>query len=739
MMKQDVEILESHLRESPYIRIISNHPENGGDEEDDLGFEDYEENVDVDIPQQPGAYMGSYQQHGYADAGQPYQNYAAGAQGNLGQQAQLQGYQRPQQQGQIPGQRHPQQSAYYAQGGEFEQHNLQQVKVQGSQGYQQYEQVGVQGQNHPAHNPQVGQQSVGYGKSTTMPAQAGGNFKQQHQQQQNFGSQGQQFNQPGFKGQGGQMAGYGVQNQPVQGQGLVQQPPQGATQATRKMQQHGAEVPLQHQPHLAMKQPAPMMQHSQKDNRFEVEADPHMLEHPAGKAGPGGFQARGQQQRRAEHDQYQMPTQLPAGSGQHQNFSGPQQPNIAGGKPTLNNPPNQYYQKPRQEHYGGKGPYQKPVLQTEKTRQPGQAAQFMGSQPSDGSFRDFPQQHNSGDSGSYYSSHHQSSAQSIDYSGSQPSYKPVHQQQSNLYTFPQQPFEQAQPVSSKKFGQPAKVANQQVQLAQQQQSGTKKQSGQREAANLGNQTGYVPPGQANAQQQGTNQAQSGPAKGSKDPRKPPNVFDDNIMEVPRTISEQPKTITDDQLGSSSWINPNVPYEKFIDDTVENINRKPGFNRQKKKCQERKKKLEDYLQSLAAAGKTPEDEEEDLVAHGSQEKDIKPFEGQPGKKMELDFGDSVSSASSHEEQQKVAGLAQVEEGEEEYPDIDSSDHDSDEPDEVNHNESGENLQGKSSGEKQDPSKSPQKEQSKAESAQDSGKDSKQESVTKVKQAEIPADS
>jgi hypothetical protein len=43
---------------------------------------------------------------------------------------------------------------------------------------------------------------------------------------------------------------------------------------------------------------------------------------------------------------------------------------------------------------------------------------------------------------------------------------------------------------------------------------------------------------------------------------------------------------------------NLPKERFIDDTVENINRKPGFNKAKKKCTRRAQLLEEYLRGLA---------------------------------------------------------------------------------------------------------------------------------------------
>lgn len=49
---------------------------------------------------------------------------------------------------------------------------------------------------------------------------------------------------------------------------------------------------------------------------------------------------------------------------------------------------------------------------------------------------------------------------------------------------------------------------------------------------------------------------------------------------------------------------NLPKERFIDDTVENINRKPGFNKLKKKSTRRAQLLEEYLKGLAAGGGEP---------------------------------------------------------------------------------------------------------------------------------------
>jgi hypothetical protein len=51
----------------------------------------------------------------------------------------------------------------------------------------------------------------------------------------------------------------------------------------------------------------------------------------------------------------------------------------------------------------------------------------------------------------------------------------------------------------------------------------------------------------------------------------------------------------------------TPNEKFIDDTVENINKKPGFNRSKKKSNNRQRKLEEYILSHAKMSDTQQEE------------------------------------------------------------------------------------------------------------------------------------
>ncbi len=724
MMKQDVEILESHLRESPYIRIISNHAENDHDEED-LGFEDYEDQEQIDIAQQQGSYNSPYQQQEYDNPNQPFQGY--GGHARFPQQEQQHGYQR--QQGQTQA-HHQQQAGFYQQGSEFQQQTLPHMKAQSGQGYPAYEQDVAQGALHHPGSLE-GSQGAGFRKQV----QTQGAFKQQHILNQ----QGQTFNQATFKGNAPQAGNYGVQAQPSQSQGYIQ-PQHMAQQGARGHQNQPVDTSLQHHPQQVRKQPQSMVPQAQKDIDFEMEHTIHPSGYSAGKVGTAGFQNRGNpQQWKQEQDSMQLSShlspQVTAGASQNQTYPINPQQNFSGGnKPTLNNPPNQYYQKPRQEYYGGKGPYPKQGAQPEKFRQQGPGSHYTGGQQQrEASFGEFPQQQHSGDSGSYYSSQYQSSAQSIEYASGQQSYQSINQQ--GGYNNPQQGPDQTKP-NSKKYSQQIKPANQPVPVAQQ-QSGVKKQPGARDIVAT-NQASYTPSGPIGVQHSGSHQLQQQGGKKEKDQRRSKNnQFDDNIMEVPRTISDQIKTVTDDQLGSSSWINTNVPYEKFIDDTVENVNRKPGFNRQKKKFSERQKKLEEYLQQMKEAGKSPYDDDDLVVIQKSTDKEgtreIKPFEG---KKMELDFGDSASSASSHEEQQKIAGLAQVEEGEEEYPDIDSSDRDSDENEEDEDFEDHDEKQ--LSSEQKNPSRDSQKVHSKS-SAKDSQKESNPDPTQQVKHAEVPTDS
>lgn len=79
-MKQDMEILESQLRESRFIRIISNVADNGHD--DDMPYEEYEDPDIVEVGQHAsirpiagGNYQQFPQQVAYTDMGQVQQGY----------------------------------------------------------------------------------------------------------------------------------------------------------------------------------------------------------------------------------------------------------------------------------------------------------------------------------------------------------------------------------------------------------------------------------------------------------------------------------------------------------------------------------------------------------------------------------------------------------------------------------------------------------------------------------------
>lgn len=76
-----MEILESQLRESHYIRIISNVPDNGHD--DDMPYEEYEDPDIVELGQHAGARPiggGNFQQFpqhgGYTEMGQAQQGFS---------------------------------------------------------------------------------------------------------------------------------------------------------------------------------------------------------------------------------------------------------------------------------------------------------------------------------------------------------------------------------------------------------------------------------------------------------------------------------------------------------------------------------------------------------------------------------------------------------------------------------------------------------------------------------------
>lgn len=295
------------------------------------------------------------------------------------------------------------------------------------------------------------------------------------------------------------------------------------------------------------------------------------------------------------------------------------------GKPSLNNPPNQYYQKPTHDSYGPKGGQTK-----------------MGERHQN------PRAYQAAQADSYRDQHQAYSLKSYEQMPdkyNQPGYDQG-QQKGAPYGH--------QSVESKRGGK-----------QQPQAGGSKKKPDPKQ-----------PPRGSDGSQGSQNQL---PVSNQKTQRKPPNVFDDNIMDIPRTL-ETTKTLTDETPGSGSWINPSALHEKFIDDTVENVNRKPGFNRQKKTHHGRQKKLEEYLRKVEETGEVEEIEGADAELNAEDQSDDNSpnnlYEGAgSSKKMELDFGDSRSSASSQDKNPKSSVLPEVAEGEEEFPDMDSSDRDS----------------------------------------------------------------
>ena len=106
------------------------------------------------------------------------------------------------------------------------------------------------------------------------------------------------------------------------------------------------------------------------------------------------------------------------------------------------------------------------------------------------------------------------------------------------------------------------------------------------------------------------------------------------------------------MPTTSWLQGAAsPNEKFIDDTVENINRKPGFNRSKKKKYDRDRKLEEYL---ARVDSQAEIERKDSGTSSQKKSDggqkeagdkAKQRNVNPKKNPNLDFGFEVEEGES----------------------------------------------------------------------------------------------
>lgn len=123
------------------------------------------------------------------------------------------------------------------------------------------------------------------------------------------------------------------------------------------------------------------------------------------------------------------------------------------------------------------------------------------------------------------------------------------------------------------------------------------------------------------QQQGPGQAQQWAGKGNKKGMRDdgsvssqsigqsagPESFSGSINPSSQLHPQRRGNPIDSQDFGSPAISPapakdaNLPRERYIDDTVENINRKPGFNPNKKKLNRRAQLLEEYLKTLGAGG------------------------------------------------------------------------------------------------------------------------------------------
>jgi hypothetical protein len=67
--------------------------------------------------------------------------------------------------------------------------------------------------------------------------------------------------------------------------------------------------------------------------------------------------------------------------------------------------------------------------------------------------------------------------------------------------------------------------------------------------------------------------------------KKPQTYEEMVEKTPKSLNPELRGLASEEIGmtTTSWLQgAAAPNEKFIDDTIENINRKPGFNRLKKK-------------------------------------------------------------------------------------------------------------------------------------------------------------
>ena len=522
LIQQEVELLESQLRDSPFIRIVGNFPEH-------KIHEDLESDYDNGNGNGHSSSNGNGNGNGYSSSNgngnghsehngengyeehfdpqylNPHGNYQGYPQQPQVPQHQQKVYQPPFQEGHHQMGPTPHKGEYY--------------------GQQQPEYGGHQGA--PAPKPHHGQTGMGYGNFDKP--QMGGNTQQpelyEKPGQQFKGQQGQIYNvqpQPGMHHPTGQQPHGGAQQHAYPTHGGPQTYPPGYPQGSGQHHQ-----PIQNQPpHPKKMQPAyegqtlnPPLQQQPPTRPPGPMNPPHPKEKATEEFRQPGFRG-GQGQ---EFQGGQPGFQPRPGYNQPQE---PQQYHSKGAKANINNPPSQYYGKGKPDYY--KGGYQKPESQSSSRmgHQQGYYDQYGNYDP-------------------YYStSYFDSSAKSQEFG---PSHGGSHQKQS-------QHSEQNYPS----YDKPGKGERKPKQPA-----------------------ATEPTIKKNPKQQPAPQ----PPKESNPPKKPPTYEEMMSDKTPKSLVRDDRgLIMSEEIGqtTTSWLQGAAsPNEKFIDDTVENINRKPGFNRLKK--------------------------------------------------------------------------------------------------------------------------------------------------------------
>lgn len=317
----------------------------------------------------------------------------------------------------------------------------------------------------------------------------------------------------------------------------------------------------------------------------------------------------------------------------------PQQYHSKGAKANINNPPSQYYNKGKPDYY--KGGYQKEHAGTHSGPRMGQQ---HGHYDEYGNYEPY-----------YPASYYDPSAKSQDVSSMQSGHPKSQQQFAE-----QPPFAYDKQKPDRRPKQPA---------------ATEPTIRKQPKANL--------PGNKDAP-----------------PSKRSQTYEEMAEKTPKSLAPAHRGIgMSDDIGltTTSWLQgvegAAAPNEKFIDDTVENINRKPGFNRLKKKKFDRDRKLEEYRAKMKqqeteqAQGARKESDASSQKKSDGGEKEAgetaKPRNVDPKKKPNLDFGveidegESESHEGSEPEEQFRIGeedeyneeqeLISDDEGEEEFAD------------------------------------------------------------------------